>query len=102
MNPEARDAAGRGRFEGHIITWWNALHQRVELWSCRDAPARAFLGARPGADPSDHRGIFRVEGVYDEALHGIFTYRCSGLCFAGLEQRHKSGSHIDEDQGPED
>ena len=74
MNPEALDIADSGRLERHVVRRWNALHQRVELFSCIDSPGRAFLCARRGSNPSDHRGIVRVERMYrDEILERALT-----------------------------
>src|SRR5258705_10500023 len=72
MNPEAGDIADGGRFEFHVVTRRNALHQSVELCSCFDPPAHAFLCARRGSDPSDRRRIFRVERMYYDDVARAF------------------------------
>src|SRR5216683_526248 len=66
MNPEAGDIADGGRLECHVVTRRNALHQAVELFSCVDPPAHAFLCARRGSNLSNRRRICRVERMYHD------------------------------------
>src|SRR5258705_1113239 len=83
MNPEARDAADSSGFECDVVTRRNALHQRVELFSCVAAPAHALLCAHGGSHPGDRRPIFRIERMdHDDVTRAFRATHQPSLSFS--------------------